>query len=129
MLPLGGLDAGHKGFGLGLMIEAMTAGLGGHGRADPGRGLGRHRVFIQVLDPEAFGGLNGFERQMDHLAALARASKPRAAGEPVRMPGERGMQRYRQQLAQGVALYPTILPSLSPWAKKYRVDAPLPLDD
>ena len=128
LLPLGGLDAGHKGFGLGLMIEAMTAGLGGHGRADPVVGWGG-TTFIQVLDPEAFAGIKGFERQMDHLATLARASKPRAAGEPVRMPGERGMQRYRQQLAQGVALYPTILPSLSPWAKKYRVDAPLPLDD
>ena len=41
LLPLGGLDAGHKGFALALLIEAMTAGLAGHGRADPPCGLGR----------------------------------------------------------------------------------------
>ena len=34
MLPLGGLDLGHKGFGLALLIEALTSGLAGHGRAD-----------------------------------------------------------------------------------------------
>jgi L-lactate dehydrogenase len=33
LLPLGGLDAGYKGFGLGLLIEALTAGLTGFGRA------------------------------------------------------------------------------------------------
>src|SRR5439155_20398290 len=64
LLPLGGLDAGHKGFGLGLMIEALTAGLAGLGRADPAEGWGA-TVFVQVLDPEAFGGLAAFKRQMD----------------------------------------------------------------
>ena len=44
LLPLGGLDAGYKGFGLALLIEALTAGLSGHGRADPPRRLGRHGV-------------------------------------------------------------------------------------
>src|SRR5512144_97562 len=55
LLPLGGIDAGHKGFGLGLLIEAMTAGLAGFGRCDPKEGWGA-TVFVQVLDPEAFAG-------------------------------------------------------------------------
>ena len=42
LLPLGGLDAGYKGFGLALMIEALTAGLAGSGRADPPEGWGAH---------------------------------------------------------------------------------------
>src|SRR5436309_3358908 len=50
LLPLGGIDAGHKGFALGLLIEAMTAGLAGHGRADSPTGWGGS-VFVQVLDP------------------------------------------------------------------------------
>src|SRR5207249_10876538 len=76
LLPLGGLDAGHKGFGLGLMIEALTAGLSGFGRADPTEGWGA-TVFVQVLDPEAFAGLAAFKRQMDFVAASARDTKPR----------------------------------------------------
>src|SRR4029079_9257149 len=66
LLPLGGLDAGYKGFGLTLLVEALTAGLAGFGRADPHEGWGG-TVFVQVLDPRAFGGLEQFKRQMDHM--------------------------------------------------------------
>jgi L-lactate dehydrogenase len=123
LLPLGGIDAGHKGFALGLLIEAMTAGLAGHGRADPRAGWGG-TVFVQVIDPEAFGGIDAFLRQMDFLAASARDTPVRPGAEGVRLPGERGLKRYREQLANGVTLYPTILPSLEPWAQKYGVALP-----
>src|SRR5438093_421575 len=125
LLPLGGIDAGHKGFALALLIEALTAGLAGHGRADSPAGWGA-TVFVQVFDPEAFGGLEEFKRQMDFIADAARNAQPRPGGDRVRLPGERGMQRYREQLERGVALYPTILPALKPWAEKYSVAAPAP---
>lgn len=124
LLPLGGLDAGHKGFALAILIEALTAGLAGHGRADPPAGWGG-TVFVQVLDPEAFGGLAAFKRQMDALAASARDSKPRPGIDRVRLPGERGLQRYREQIANGVLLYPTIMPALEGWARKLGVAVPV----
>ena len=123
LLPLGGLDAGHKGFGLGLMIEALTAGLSGFGRADPTEGWGA-TVFVQVLDPEAFAGLAAFKRQMDCVAASARDTKPRPGVDRVRLPGEGGLRRYREQKANGVALYPKIMPALEPWAQKLGVTMP-----
>lgn len=123
LLPLGGLDAGHKGFGLGLFVEALTAGLAGFGRADPTEGWGG-TVFVQLLDPEAFGGLAAFRRQMDHLVRAARASKPRPGVDRVRLPGEGGLRRRREQRASGVALYPTIMPALAPWAEKLGVASP-----
>ena len=123
LLPLGGIDAGYKGFALGLLIEAMTAGLAGQGRADAPRGWGAI-VFVQAIDPEAFGGLSAFKRQMDHVADAARRAKPRAGVDRVRLPGERGLAHYREQLAQGVVLYPSILPALAPWAAKYAVELP-----
>jgi L-lactate dehydrogenase len=123
LLPLGGIDAGHKGFALGLLIEAMTAGLGGYGRADPPAGWGA-TVFVQAIDPEAFGGLDAFKRQIDHLVETAHHSVPRADIDRVRLPGERGLESYREQLAHGVALYPSILPALAPWAEKLRVAMP-----
>jgi LDH2 family malate/lactate/ureidoglycolate dehydrogenase len=124
LLPLGGLDAGHKGFALAILIEALTAGLAGHGRADPPAGWGG-TVFVQVLDPEAFGGLAAFKRQMDALADAAHNSKPRPGVDRVRLPGERGLQRFREQTAQGVALYPTIMPALGVWAQKYGMSVPV----
>ena len=123
LLPLGGLDAGYKGFGLTLLVEALTAGLSGFGRADPHEGWGG-TVFVQVLDPRAFGGLDPFKRQMDHMVNVTHSAKPRPGVERVRLPGEAGMRRLREQREKGVALYPTIMPKLLPWAEKFGVAAP-----
>lgn len=120
LLPLGGLDAGHKGFGLALLIEALTAGLTGHGRADPPEGWGA-TIFVQVLDPEAFGGHSAFVRQMDWLAKACHSATPRPGGPAVRLPGERGLALYREQAIHGVALHPAILPALKPWAERFGV--------
>lgn len=117
LLPLGGLDAGHKGFGLGLLIEALTAGLAGLGRADPVEGWGG-TVFVQVIDPAAFAGIEAFRRQMDHMVDISHRSVPRPGVTRVRVPGERGMTLYAEQKANGVALHPVIMPALLPWAQK-----------
>jgi L-lactate dehydrogenase len=123
LLPLGGLDAGYKGFGLGLMIEALTAGLAGFGRADPGEGWGA-TIYVQAIDPDAFGGGDAFRRQLDHMVEVSHASKPRKGVERVRLPGEAGMRRLREQHRHGVALYPAILPALLPWSAKLGVAPP-----
>lgn len=123
ILPLGGLDSGHKGYGLSLMVEALTGGLAGFGRADPRQGWGA-TVFLQVIDPEAFAGRAGFVRQMDEVARQCHASRPARPGQPVRLPGEKGFATARQQQAQGVALHAGILDALQPWAQKLRVAVP-----
>ncbi|MEO9135962.1 MAG: Ldh family oxidoreductase [Casimicrobiaceae bacterium] len=123
LLPLGGIEAGHKGFALALLIEALTAGLAGHGRADPNEGWGA-TVFVQVLDPAAFGGTKAFAAQTDWLVRACRDAKPRPGGPPVRLPGERALRRYREQRVDGVVLYPTVMPALEPWARKLGVPPP-----
>jgi LDH2 family malate/lactate/ureidoglycolate dehydrogenase len=126
LLPLGGIEAGHKGFALALLIEALTAGLAGHGRADPAEGWGA-TVFVQVLDPAAFGGSQAFARQMDWLVRACHEATPRPGGPAVRLPGERALRLYREQSAGGVALYPSIMPALAPWAEKLGVPSSPPL--
>ncbi len=126
ILPLGGLDSGHKGYGLSLMVEALTGGLAGFGRADPKQGWGA-TVFVQIIDPEAFGGRSDFLRQMDEVARQCHASRPAQAGRPVRLPGERGYQLAGEQQAQGVTLHPGIMEALQPWAEKLGVQLPAPL--
>ena len=79
---------------------------------------------MQVLDPEAFGGLAAFCRQMDFVSKAARNSAVRPGDDAVRLPGERGMRRYREQTKHGVALYPTIMPALTPWVEKLGVQLP-----
>jgi LDH2 family malate/lactate/ureidoglycolate dehydrogenase len=123
LLPAGGLDHGHKGYALGLLVEALTGGLAGHGRADPREGWAAN-VLVQVLDPAAFGGTADFVRQATFLADACRASEPRDPHAPVRLPGEAALARRTRQLAEGVALYPGVLEALAPWSE--RLGVPLP---
>jgi LDH2 family malate/lactate/ureidoglycolate dehydrogenase len=123
LLPLGGIDNGHKGYALGLMVEALSSGLAGHGRADPREGWSAG-VFIQVLNPALFGGAENFVRETTHLAETCRHTPPRPGFESVRLPGEEGLKRRSEQLAHGVNLYPGIFTALIPWAQRFGVSLP-----
>ena len=126
ILPLGGLDSGHKGYGLLLMVEAMTGALGGFGRADAPKGWGA-AVMVRITDPAAFGGSAAFTRQTDWLAQACRASAPRTATQAVRLPGERGLARKTEQITQGIALPPSILAALADWTSRHHIDLPEPV--
>jgi L-lactate dehydrogenase len=120
LLPTGGVDHGHKGYAGALLVEALTGGLAGHGRADAAEGWGA-TVLVQVYRPECFGGAEEFRRQMEWIAAACRSNPARPASEAVRLPGEAGLRRRRAQLAAGITLHPSIAPTLLPWAEKLRV--------
>ena len=123
LLPAGGLDHGHKGYGLALLVEALTQGLSGFGRSGSPAGLSA-AVFVQCLDPEAFGSRADFLREMDWLANACRTCPPAEESEPVRLPGQRGLDLRRRSDRDGVPLYPGILDSLRPHAE--RLGVPLP---
>src|SRR5687768_2312006 len=127
ILPLGGMDLGHKGYALGLLVEALTSGLAGHGRADGEKGWGAS-VFLQVLDPQAFGGRERFVRETGWLAAACRSAPVKPGNPPVRLPGERALRLRERQLERGVALHPEIMPALAPHAERLALALPLPRD-
>ena len=128
ILPLGGMTSGHKGFGLALLIEALTGGLAGHGRADPADGWGA-TVFMSLYDPAAFGGTADFLRQTDWLGDACRNNPPRPGVNAVRMPGDRGLSRRKEQMRDGILLHPTIPPVLTECAQRYGMQFPTPLEN
>lgn len=123
LLPMGGVDHGHKGYALGLMVEALTGGLAGHGRADPKEGW-TSTTCIQIYQPALFGGAEEFSRQMTWLSDACRSNPPRPGFERVRLPGENGLRRREAQLKDGVELYPGIISALRPWTEKLSVNLP-----
>lgn len=123
LLPLGGVESGHKGFGLGLMVEAMTSGLGGYGRKDGPEQHGAS-VLVLLIDPEAFGGIDAFTAETGWLGAACRAATVPEGAAGVRLPGERALQRMRAAETSGVELFPGIMPRLIEWADRLGVDAP-----
>jgi LDH2 family malate/lactate/ureidoglycolate dehydrogenase len=128
VLPLGGLDLGHKGFALALLVEALTSGLAGHGRADEPREWGAS-VFLQLIDPEAFGGRAALVRETGRLAEICRGAPVAPGRPPVRLPGEAALARRRRQLREGVTLYGATMTALAPWAGRYRVTVPEAIAD
>jgi LDH2 family malate/lactate/ureidoglycolate dehydrogenase len=125
LLPLGGVELGHKGFALGLIVEALTSGLSGVGHTAKPAAAG-NLVFLQLIHPAAFCGLSEFKRDASVLADACRASRPRAGSPPVRMPGDGALARRRAQLDSGVELYPSIMTDLQKWAAKYSIKSPAP---
>lgn len=123
LLPLGGIELGHKGFALGLMVEILTGGLSGVGHTGAPTDAG-NLVFMQLIDPRAFGGLPLLKRDTSILADACRTSRPRSEGTAVRMPGDRALALRRAQLSTGVELHQTTMPNLRPWADKLGVAPP-----
>jgi L-lactate dehydrogenase len=126
ILPLGGIDLGHKGFALALLVEALTSGLAGHGRAEAPKSWGAS-VFLQLLDPAAFGGRADFVRETAATSEVCRTAKVPAGRPPVRLPGDGALARKAAQMRDGVALHPLALESLRPWAERARAPLPSPI--
>lgn len=127
MLPLGGLVAGHKGFGLGLMVDALGI-LSGSGsglwqRYTPewaqGQWFAAWRIDLFV-DVEEFAA--EMARVADHIHRL-----PVRPGATVTMPGERREAARRDHLSHGVPLPPALVVQLAQLAGDTGVEFPDPV--
>jgi LDH2 family malate/lactate/ureidoglycolate dehydrogenase len=123
LLPVGGKDHGHKGYGLALAVEALTQGLSGYGRAQAPRSWGAS-LFVQVLAPELFAGSSQFLAETTWLAVACRNNPPLPGVARVRLPGDAALRRKADALRDGVALYPEIMDELAVWADRFKI-APL----
>lgn len=122
ILPVGGLDHGHKGFALSLLVEALTQGLSGYGRADMPKDWGAS-VLVLALAPQAFGSPKEFQRQIGWTLAACRDSAPRP-GQTVRVPGELALARKREAIEQGAELHPKVIEAIGAVASRFGVPPP-----
>lgn len=124
ILPLGGVDLGYKGFALGLIVEALTSGLGGiHGRADSVDQWGAS-FSVCLIDPESFGGASDFTRQVSSFVEACRANPPRPGVEQVMVPGDIEMARKERWMSEGLELDERITDAISAKAEELGVKMP-----
>ena len=123
---LGGTDVGHKGYGLALLVEAMTGGLAAYGRSEHPTDWGA-TFMVRLSDPRAFGGLEGFQRELDWLVAACRDNPPADPARPVRLPGGRGLALKRQAQANGLVLHPDVEAQITGLADEAGIPLPAPL--
>ncbi len=124
---MGGQEYGHKGFGLSLMVEALSQGLSGHGRKDAPKRWGGN-VFVQVIDPELFAGREAFTEQMDFLAERCRSNRPIRADQPVRLPGDQAARGVAQAAEQGINYDAKTWSAITAWADRLAVALPVALE-
>lgn len=105
ILPFGGAQA-YKGFGLGLMMDALAGGLSGGESSRPDRpmpGLG-NSVVIVLWDVDAFGGREHFLMTVGGLVEHVQ-SAPRAAGvNEITLPGDPERRSRHRREADGIPI-------------------------
>ena len=114
LLPLGGTLAGHKGYGLGL-ASALLGALGMIGDPEPtlvgaappetadtrGRIAG---VFLQVVDPAAFGDPTRYVELVDEALDAAKRQTPAEGVAEVLVPGEPEQRARARRSREGIPL-------------------------
>ena len=117
VLPIGGMEYGHKGYGLALGIEALSQGLSGFGRVDNPKSMNLS-TFIQIIDPEFFSGLDEFKKQMTYTISKAKKNKP-IPGKTIYIPGERALMKRQKALKNGIFLKEVTKYSLKALSKRF----------
>ncbi|WOX04952.1 Ldh family oxidoreductase [Microbulbifer pacificus] len=124
ILPVGGADHGYKGAALSAMLEVLSMALSGYGRADDvSEDDEANSVFLQIIDPKAFGSERNFLRQTTALMQLWEQCES-DSNDPLRVPGKRAWKLRNAQLESGVELYPSIVSDLEKLAESTGISMP-----
>lgn len=129
VLPIGG----HKGSGLALFVDVLTAILAGgafsghlewvsSGIAHPHR----YSHAFAALDIKRFRPLPEFLRHLEDVAGFLRAQPPAAEGSKARIPGERQASEEQRRRRDGVPLDARTFEMLASWAGRMGVPMPRP---
>ncbi|MEN2741160.1 Ldh family oxidoreductase [Microbacterium sp. X-17] len=138
LLPLGSFPelGAHKGFGLGLLVEVLTAVLAG-GPTGPAVGNLSFKAAVAapavshvlvVLEPGRLGGVAEVEARLAALLAELRALPAADATNPVRTPGQRRAAETRARSHHGVPLAASTVVVLTELAERYGVAFPAPVE-
>lgn len=126
MLPLGG-DLGHKGYGLGMMIDVMAGTLSraGCSRATPTRGASG--FLCLALHIEHFVDLDEYFEEVRHLTEWVKSSRTMPGVDEVLLPGEIERQRSAQRRAEGIPIEETTWRRLTETAQELNATVPVNL--
>ena len=128
LLPLGGAQAGHKGYGLAMVIGILAGTLNGAAMGKAVIDFNADTVSptntgqaIAVIDPSAFGDPQIFRDNVDILIRELRASARLPGVERIWMPGEQSHEKREQSKRLGVPIAPALCGVLDALADRLRV--------
>jgi uncharacterized oxidoreductase len=103
LLPLGG-EAGHKGFGLSLMVELLAGALSGAGCSREGPTHPGNAMFILAIAIDPFLAREEFERQVADFFADVKSAPTQEGFAEILIPGEPEVRTEQQRRAEGIPI-------------------------
>jgi uncharacterized oxidoreductase len=124
ILPLGGA-AGHKGYGLGFMVELLAGTLSGQGCAAGERVLRSNGLLLTVYNIAHFSDLDTYYDEVESLVRHVKSSRPAPGFAEVLVPGEPEFRMGRRRELEGFEVDTTTWESICDEARRLGVDAAL----
>ncbi len=103
IMPLGGA-AGHKGFGLSMVVEALGGALSPAGTSRPDPERGGNGLFTMAIDPGNFGGADLLTSQMGVLEEWVKRPPYQEGVDEILVPGEPERRSMAEREANGIPL-------------------------
>jgi uncharacterized oxidoreductase len=100
VLPLGGMQFGHKGHGLAMMVEMLVGPLS-HAGCTKQDGKGGGGVMVLAIDISAFTDLDDYVSEVEALAAWVCSARPLPGFSRIYAPGELEEETRARRLADG----------------------------
>ncbi len=118
LLPLGG----HKGYGLGVMVELLAGLLSGASAAFLPDFAGVNGVLVIAIRPDAFIPIDDYLAQVERACAALKASPRMDATREVLLPGEPEQLARHERAANGIPMAEATWRSLHDLADSLGVD-------
>jgi hydroxycarboxylate dehydrogenase B len=103
ILPLGG-HAGHKGFGLAMVVEMLSGILARGGHAYQGANRYTRGTCIIVIDISAFVEPSEFRAEIENLLSYVKSAPTAPGVEAIMYPGEPEAKEQQRREREGIAL-------------------------
>ncbi len=100
LLPLGG----HKGYGLGVMVELLAGLLSGNSAAFLPDFAAGNGVLVMVIRPDAFIPLDQYLAQVERACAALKAAPSMDPSRPILLPGEPEQIARAERTANGIPM-------------------------
>ncbi len=113
LLPLGGMEAGYKGYGLALIIGVLAGTLNGAAMGKDVIDFNKDDIAvtntgqaIAVINVAAFGDVSAFKSRVDTLIRDMRDSTRMSGVERIYVPGERSHEIRKRRTTHGIPIAP-----------------------
>ena len=119
LLPLGGAEAGYKGYGLAMIIGLLAGTLNGAAMGKDTIDFNKDIVSVTntgqaivAIDVAAFGDVKAFKARVDTLIRDLRSSAKMPGVERIWVPGEQSAERRAAHRAGGIPIGPALRKNL-----------------